>query len=363
MPDKRVTALAAVAGVVSGLAATSYYWLFRRPIPVKNGTVRIRGLNGPVEIVRDRWCIPHIYAGSLEDLMFAQGYTHAWERLWQMDFNRRLVAGRLAEILGEVAIPLDRWMRTLSMWRIAEKQAQLLDGEARLVAEAFAAGVSTRIAEGRLPVEFTLLRYQPEPWTPADQVAWAKMMAWTLSVNWETELLRERRSTIRPRASRRTRNPYFEECRGGPGPVDYSCIGEEACSEQPQASIHRPGCGERPGEQQLGPGAGLYGHRHAYPANDMHLSLTTPAIWYVNHLVGAGFNVVGVSLPGAPGVIVGHNEQVAWGFTNGFPDVQDLYIEQVRRGEDGRAVPVPGYVAPGRGDPRADRRQRWRPGH
>ena len=122
--------------------------------------------------------------------MFAQGFVHAHDRLWQMEFQRRLVAGRLAEVLGPDALPIDRWMRILGMRRVAEAEVACWQPDARAEMEAYAAGVNPRIGRGALPVEFTLLRFRPEPWTPADSLSWAKMMAWSLSVNWETELLR-----------------------------------------------------------------------------------------------------------------------------------------------------------------------------
>jgi len=165
-------------------------WLSRPRQPIMDGSLRLDGLHTPVEVLRDRWGVPHIYADNLHDLFFAQGFVHAQDRLWQMDFNRRLVAGRVAEALGAVALPLDRWMRTLTMRRVANYEVNLLDSEARASLEAYAAGINAFIAQGRLPIELTLLRYKPEPWVMADTLAWIKMMSWTLSVNWEAEILR-----------------------------------------------------------------------------------------------------------------------------------------------------------------------------
>ncbi len=177
---------------VASLATLGTYWLLRQPQPRYKGKLSLKGLSAPVEILRDRWGVPHIYAKTTADVLFAQGFVHAQERAWQMDFNRRLVAGRLSEILGPVAVPLDRWMRTLTMRRVAESEVALLDAETRSLLEAYAAGVNACLAREPLPLECRLLNFQPEPWIVADSLAWVKMMAWNLSVNWETEILRAR---------------------------------------------------------------------------------------------------------------------------------------------------------------------------
>jgi penicillin amidase len=338
MMAKRWSALGAAAAAVVGLFGAGYYWLLRRPLPRTRGTLRLRGLHNPVEVLRDRWGVAHIYAETIHDLLFAQGYVHAQDRLWQMDFQRRLVAGRLAEVLAADALPLDRWIRTLTMRRVAEQEAKLLAGEARTSLEAYAAGVNARIARGRLPVEFTLLRYRPEPWTVADTLSWIKMMSWMLSVNWETEILRallierlgpERAAELEP-------HDQGSAPRIVPDLADLVKSGAEALE---RAEAARPFAGP-------GAGAGLgsnnwvvAGSRTATGApllaNDMHLPMNLPCIWYENHLVGGDLNFTGVTFAGIPGIIAGHNGRVAWGFTNGFPDVQDLYMERLRRVKDG----------------------------
>src|SRR5512138_1788115 len=142
---------------ISSLAVLGKHRLLREPKPRYEGSLRLSGLSAPVEVLRDRWGVPHIYAGNIQDLFKAQGFVHAQERLWQMDFNRRLVAGRLSEILGAVSVPLDRWMRTLTMRRVAESEAVALDGESRSLLEAYAAGVNACIESEPLPLEFRLL--------------------------------------------------------------------------------------------------------------------------------------------------------------------------------------------------------------
>jgi penicillin amidase len=296
----------------------------------------------PVEILHDRWGVPHIYAQSPEDLVFAQGYIHAQERLWQMDFNRRLVAGRLSEILGPVSLPLDRWMRILGLRRVAEQQESLYDEESLHILQAYAAGVNARLHQvkraARLPVEFTLLRYAPEPWTPVDSMSWAKMMAWNLSVNWETEILRAQ-LVARLGAENAAELELLtieDQPRIIPPGVDYSCISGDILKDAAGARrFSGPGAREGLGSNNwvIAPARSQTGM--PLLANDMHLGLTAPAIWFENHLEAGEFQVTGVSFPGLPGVIAGHNRHVAWGFTNGFPDVQDLYIERLRRTEGG----------------------------
>ncbi len=343
--NKRWSALGIILGVMSGLIGAAYYWLVRRPLPQAQGVMRVPSLQAPVEIMRDRWGIPHIYAHNLRDLMFAQGFVHAQDRLWQMDWQRRLVAGRLSEIVGAATVPLDRWIRALGMRRVAEQEVALIDGEILANLHAYTAGVNRRIALGRLPIEFTLLRYEPEPWTVADTLSWVKMMSWGLSVNWEAELLRAQLIAHLGPDQAAELEPDYPANRpyAVPPGVDYSALGQAAL-ERAQAS--RPFTGP-PARDGLGSNNWvLAGWRTASGkpllANDMHLSINTPSIWYENHLCSTNprlaeqLNVTGITLPGIPGVISGHNEHVAWGFTNGFADVQDLYIEHLRHTDEGR---------------------------
>ncbi|MBC8448150.1 MAG: penicillin acylase family protein [Chloroflexi bacterium] len=331
--------------------------LLRRPLPKTKGTLRVNGLKESVEIIRDRWGVPHITASNLEDLFFAQGYTHAQDRLWQMELQRRYPSGRLAEIFGEVALEADRFMRTIGLRRAAEAGIANLYDEERRVLEAYAHGVNAFIEEHcRLPVEFTLLRFRPEPWTPADTVACFMLMAWDLSANWKVELLRarlaaklgtERAATLEPPV-----HPDAPAIVHGSGTRGASPAVAAAQSRQPEAlqaayrqcleylsaASHSPSLLP----PSLSPVQGLNsggsnnwvvdGRRSANGApllaNDVHLSVSIPSVWYECHLKGAGFHVAGVSFPGIPSVVIGHNEHVAWGLTTAWQDVQDLYIER-----------------------------------
>jgi len=321
-----------------GLTSAAGYFVRRRPAEQMRGRLRLEGLSSSVEVLRDGWGVPHIYAQSERDVLFAQGFAHAQDRLWQMDFNRRLAAGRLAQVLGQVALPLDRWVRILGLRRIAEREAGSLDPETRKLLDAYAAGVNARIAMGHLPVEFRLLNNAPDPWTPADSLSWAKTMAWWLSVNWSAEVLRaqlvarlgaEEAAELEPLRPADRRGPALETEGGDGGPV------------APADS----GAGGLPFDGAVPGGSGsnnwvVAGTRtasgHPLLANDMHLAMTIPAVWYENHLVGGALEVAGVTFPGIPLVVAGHNRYVAWGFTAGFADVQDLYLEHLRHTEDGR---------------------------
>jgi hypothetical protein len=181
------------AFLVAGVAAAGLAFL-RRFLPQTEGSTRLTGLHGPVEIVRDRWGVPHIYAEDEDDLFFAQGYVHAQDRLWQMELQRRLGSGRLSEILGEPTLEVDRFVRTVGLNRAAEDEVNSLPAETRRALDAYAAGVNSSIRQrrGQWSLEFTLLRCEPQPWRPVDSLYWSKFLTAVLSGNWASETLRAR---------------------------------------------------------------------------------------------------------------------------------------------------------------------------
>lgn len=312
--------------------------LARTHLPKTSGDIKLPGVNHNVETYFDNWGVPHIYAEDIHDVLFAQGYLHAGERLFQMDYNRRLVAGRLSEVMGQVCVPVDRWMRTLGLRRAAIEGLPRLLPETISYLEAYAAGVNAVISNGRLPFEFSLLRYEPEPWQPLDSADWMKMMAWTLSVNWESELLRARLvERLGAEKAAQLEPPYYDRWPYiVPPGVDYSAIADEIFLRQDYSRrFTGPTAGFGVGSNNWVIGGSRTASGKPLLANDMHLKMGIPAIWYENHLSAKDYQVTGVSFPGMPGVIAGHNGHVAWGFTNGFPDVQDLYIEHIRRAESG----------------------------
>ncbi len=346
-----VIALIALAGAVTAALVT----FLRRFLPQTEGSVRIAGLKGTVEIVRDRWGVPHIYAGDEDDLFFAQGYVHAQDRLWQMELQRRAGAGRLSEVLGEPTLEIDRYFRTLGLNRAAEAEAAALSGESRRVLEAYAAGVNAymRQQKGRLSLEFALLRYEPQPWRPVDTLYWSKVMSSNLGSNWSSELVRARLTAklgadmaadLEPAypASNPTTASGVGLPAGTPPPNGW---GSPAVREALQLVEGLLGGPAKPpvrpapalGVIRLNGGASnqwvVDGLRSATGkpllANDTHMPVAMPALWYQVHLVGGRYNVTGTSFPGTPGVVVGHNEHCAWGLTTAWHDAQDLYVEKI----------------------------------
>jgi penicillin amidase len=324
--------------MVSSLMAVFIRSWARLRLPTLNGYIRSPSINNRAEIIRDQWGIPHIYAQNELDLFFVQGFAHAQDRFWQMEFNRRLVAGRLAEILGEVAVPVDRWMRILTIRRVAEFETILISSKTRALLQAYANGINFFLAKGRTPIENLILRYKPEPWLIEDSVAWIKMMAWQLSVNWDSELLRALLiARLGPEKAAELEPPYLSRWPYViPPGTDYNRLDFGALELSHQA---KPFSGPSPydglGSNNWVLSGAMTTTGKPILANDMHLGMTVPAVWYENHLSCPGLELYGVTFPGIPGIVSGHNGHVAWGFTNGFADVQDLYIERLRHLPDG----------------------------
>ncbi len=336
MPKRSQVVSSVIGATFAGVAGAGYYWFFRRPLPQTHGGLKLKGLQGPVEVLRDRWGVPHVYAQNAPDLFFAQGFTHAQDRLWQMEFQRRVGSGRLSEVLGERTLKADRWLRILGFRRAAEETVKQLAPDNRELLAAYVAGINAHLASEPLPVEFSILRHTPEAWRMEDTLTWLKMMAWSLSVNWEAELLRAKLiERLGPEMAAALEPDNRDWPHIVPPGVDLHTIGLSALAA---AEAARPYIGP-----DVGDGVGsnswvLTGRRSASGkpllANDMHLAMGIPAIWYENHLIGGEYNVTGVSLPGVPGVVAGHNGHLAWGVTAGFADVQDVYVEHLRDSAD-----------------------------
>jgi penicillin amidase len=319
------------AASFAGLAGGAYYMLTRRPLPRKHGKIALEGLHEPVEIITDSYGIPHIYAQSEDDLYFAQGYVHAQDRLWQMELNRRISAGRIAEIVGPIALETDRFCRRLGMHRSAAADVAHLSAHNRRMLEAYAEGINTFIQRHstRLPLEFTLLGFRPEPWQPADTLQWGKMMGWSLSGNWETELIRARlvaklgvERAARLESGYDPRHPLIV-----PPGVEYQGI-NVGLLEQYNQIKELSGFGLLGGSNNWVVDGTMTATGAPMLCNDPHLGQAAPSIWYECHLVAGDIDVIGASFPGSPGVVIGHNQYIAWGVTNAVSDVEDLYIEK-----------------------------------
>jgi penicillin G amidase len=321
--------------LVKPIVGAGLSWLSRDSFPQVDGRLDLQDLQKPVTVHRDTWGVPHIYAQTLHDLIFAQGYVHAQDRLWQMDFSRRLVAGRLAEVAGAMAVPVDRWLRILGMRRVSEQEPALLDPETRDLLEAYSAGVNARIAERHLPIEFFLLGYRPEPWTPVDSLSWSKMVAWGLSGNWESELLRA--ELIECLGAEKASELELEDLQPWPDSMSSILQGYQAIDQAEAARLLAgPTLKDGIGSNSWVIAGSRTASGKPILANDMHMPLTAPSLWYENHLSAGDFDVTGVSFPGVPFVIAGQNRAVAWGFTAGFADIQDLYQERLERTPDGK---------------------------
>lgn len=338
-----VIILLILAIAIGGSFFVFVYWRFiQRPLPKHDGEFSLPGLDASVEVLRDKHGIPHIYAQNRADLFRAQGYVHAQDRLWQMEQNRRIAQGRLAEVFGEAALDADRFCRIIGFWRAAQIELEALDPEERLALDHYAEGVNAYINSrpNNLAAEFNLLRIVPEPWSALDSLGYGKVMAWSLSGNWEIELVRMRLlGQLGPQKAAELEVNYPKE-----GATILEAMGEQfermlstAGLLQNQYEEMQSWLGEQ-GALAFGQGQGsnswVLGPKtteNARPllANDPHLTISMPGPWYENHLICPDLEASGVSLTGAPAVLIGHNEEIAWGLTNSFADVQDLYVERV----------------------------------
>jgi penicillin amidase len=325
-------ALAGMAGL-GALAGLGTLAALRHSLPRTSGTLRLPGLHAPVEVRRDRWGIPHIYAANNDDLFLALGYVHAQDRLWQMELNRRTAHGQLAELFGPIALSSDRFVRVLGFSRITQREVECLDAPTCQVLTAYVQGINAFLTapDSRLPLEFRLVRHTPRPWEIADILVWGKVLALTLSGNWTSELLNarivatvgaERAAELLPRYP--DDHPITV-----PAGISFSeHIGEEALRAAAAAApfLHNPGLAQGSNAWAVGGSRTTTGQ--PLLASDPHLSLTLPSLWYEAHLEGGDYAVAGVTFPGVPGVLIGHNAAIAWGITNSMLDVQDLYIER-----------------------------------
>ena len=310
-----------------------YWWLTRSGMPQVEGTLESE-VSGKVDIYRDQYGVPHVLAKNEEDLFFAQGYLHAQDRMWQMDMSRRGVTGRLSEILGEEMLETDEFALTVGFKRAAEKSLEVLTEDSKEMLEAYSQGVNHYLEDNRgdLPPEFRILGYEPEEWEPVHSLAISKYMAWYLGGNMETELfLSALLAEINEEKAQELFPHYPEE---GPTIIedgeDFS-YGPEDVSKLIELSRLGEMGGSTTYLEGLGSNNWVISGEHTESgnpllANDMHLGMDHPSIWYTQHLIlEEEFNVTGAMFPGVPAVIAGFNEHIAWGLTNVGPDVQDLY--------------------------------------
>jgi penicillin amidase len=312
-------------------------WRVRHAWPQTAGKIAVPGLSAPVQVIRDRWGVPSLYAADEHDLFFAQGYVHAQDRLWQMDFNRRLGAGELSSLFGRRVLATDKSLRTLRIRAAAEAEWQALSPQTRAILQAYADGVNAFIEShrGGLPVEFTLLGVQPAPWTPVDSIAWSKMIAFSLGQNQTQELMRGRLAAKVGADNARQLMPPFPAQDRQPLIVSPAAggYGEARRAElQPAGALLTALLSET----AVAVGSNnwvVHGSRTATGkpmlANDTHLQLDMPSVWYENGLHAGRFDVAGFSFPGVPMVLIGQNRRIAWGISAMCGDSQDFFVEQL----------------------------------
>ena len=353
-----------VAGLVTAVT------LVRRPFPTVSGQVEVPGLGAKVEVVRDGHGIPQIYADNAKDLFYAQGFVQAQDRFFEMDFRRHTTSGRLSELFGRDALKTDMYIRTMGWREIAEKELSLLDTETLDYLKAYSAGVNAYIGShtpAQMGVEYSVLKltgldYTPEKWTPADSVSWLKAMAWDLRGNMTDEIERAILSVRHSKREIASLYPPYPYTRHQPivtqGAVVDRVFEQDATQGETRlptraalpkgtvAALERLGKGLKAMPDLMGQGEGVGSNgwvvdgEHSTTgkpilANDPHLGPSVPGIWYQMGLhcrevtEACPFDVSGFTFSGLPGVVIGHNQQIAWGFTNLGPDVTDLYLEKV----------------------------------
>ena len=343
------------------------FFMVRRSFPQTDGEIQVAGLGNQVEVVRDVDGVPHIYAETAHDLFFAQGYAHAQDRFWQMDFWRHIGGGRLAEMFGEDQVEADMFLRSLDFTGIAEQELAEMPAEHREILEAYANGVNAYISDrspSQISLEYAILPLQSsgyaiEPWTPVHSLTWAKVMSWDLSWNMLQEIDRATLSATLPVERVEQLYPDFPEDKPVIVPSDQA---PTAHTTQPameltagpltallSAADRARSVWELTGGGFSGIGSNnwVVGGSHTETglpilANDPHLAIQMPSIWYLNglHCTARGgdcnYELAGFSFPGIPGVVIGHNEHIAWGVTNESVDTQDLFIEKINPDDPGQ---------------------------
>ncbi|MGE3622504.1 MAG: penicillin acylase family protein [Bdellovibrionales bacterium] len=351
----------AVLIVLVLLTALGYgAWVFYRSQPVYSGNVSVPGIMETVRVYRDPHGVPHIFAGGMNDAARALGYIHASERLFQMEMQRRAGAGRLSEIFGEDTLDVDRFVRTLGFYRLAQKTYDNLSPASKELMDAYAAGVNAWLAahKDKLPPEFFILRLMPEEWKPADSLVWAKLMALQLSANYRREILRlrlaqkfspeqiEQLIPPPPPESPVTTMPKLTQAGALPVPEKSAGVGRVLSMKETRIEKTLDQLGQITSLTMAASNEWVVAGTRTESgkpilANDPHLGLEAPVLWYLARIVTPDGELKGATVPGLPVVLLGQNDRIAWGFTTTDSDVQDLFIETVDPGNP------QAYMAPG----------------
>jgi penicillin amidase len=316
------------AGILVIFVVGVAYLLLRASLPQTSGNLSLPGLERPVRVMRDAHGIPTIQASSRHDLYMALGFVHAQDRLFQMDLQRRAGAGRLAEVVGNPALATDRFMRTLGLYRHAAASVNAASPEFRAVLEAYSTGVNAFLHSGKtLPIEFTVLNYRPDDWSPADSLVLGKLLALQHSGNYRRELLYARLAHMLQADEIGKLFPDYPH----DAPVTLTHLADltDAPSlDHLMAAVPNDHSPQRASNNWVVDGAHSVTGKPLL-ANDPHLDFAAPLIWYLARLEAPDLHVTGAMIAGAPVVVLGHNDSVAWGFTTTGADVEDVFIETV----------------------------------
>lgn len=339
----RLLLLSVVLVVLAG--GVGWSWLRGATLPQHSGRLALQGLMAPVEVLREPSGMVHLKAQSEEDLFFALGVVHAQDRLWQMEFQRRVGAGRLSEVVGPATLKQDKFLRTWGFYLAAEQAYESLSPEGKAIVDAYVAGINAYLKTNPpLPLEYRLLGFRPEPWKAADVLVWAKMMAYDLSANWEEELKRYRllAKGVKPERLSQLLPPYPANGVTILQAADLPPLPNPQLAPEPNPAPKPDAAARAQAEALLELAQSIPRFMEASNnwvvagsrtttgkpllADDPHLGLGVPSLWYLAHLEAPGYRAIGATLPGVPGVVIGHNDRIAWGVTNVGADVQDLYV-------------------------------------
>lgn len=327
---RRILLVACGALLILAIVASGggYLWM-RGSLPQTEGEIHISGLEAPVEVLRDSDGLVNIRAENELDLYRALGFVHAQDRLWQMDFMRRAASGRLSEVTGQATLATDRFFRTLGFRHLVEANLSYLSAKTLAALEAYAEGVNgfLETRTGPLPLEFQILRYEPEPWSPTDSLLWGRIMALRLSNNWRDELSRARL------AGRFTPDKIAELWPGysASAPVTLqrmSTLIDHSVTEQ-LTTLLPPSLAPTGASNAWVLDGTKTASGSPILANDPHLPLDAPGVWYLARMEAPGITLAGATAPGAPFLALGHNGKIAWGFTTTHSDTQDFFIERI----------------------------------
>ncbi|MGI8608354.1 MAG: penicillin acylase family protein [Candidatus Dormibacteria bacterium] len=328
-----VVVLAVALSLLIAVVAIAYHLIFRRPLPRVEGRLQVSGIDADVVLTRDERGIPHISASSRRDALFGIGFVHAQDRLWQMELQRRMAAGRLCEVVGPRGLGVDRLMRRLGLRRVSEAEWHITHatGDVRAEVLAYTAGVNAAMRDRPLPAEFTILRHRPEPWEPEDTLAVGRLLSYSQALNWESQLVRMR--LLKELGAELT--AALDPVLAGTAAMPLGDLAGAAGAASPEWFAELKSAEDLLALSSWAPASNswaVHGSKtttgHALLANDPHGPISIPSSWYRVHVQEGDEVIAGLTFCGTPYVLFGRNQHVAWGLVNANVSVQDLYVER-----------------------------------